>query len=167
MKIQATIGAVALAIGAGVIGFKLQAAEPAATQAASGQQPLAITVYKSPSCGCCTGWVEHLEENGFAVMVEDTNTINEVKMEHQVPRNLASCHTALIGGAVIEGHVTAGDIRAYLASNERPFGERTLGIAVPGMPHGVPGMETGRQDSYDVIAFAAGDRTATFRSHQF
>lgn len=167
MKIQATLGLVALAIGVTAIGFRLQAAESAAPQAVSAQADRIITVHKSASCGCCGGWIEHLEQNGFDVKVENTDNINQIKIEHEVPRELSSCHTALIDGAVIEGHVTATDIVAYLESESRPFGEKTIGIAVPGMPHGVPGMETGRQDDYDVMAFAAGGRAESVKRYQY
>ena len=167
MKIQATLGLVALVIGITAVGFKLQAAESSGLQATSANADRVITVHKSASCSCCTGWVEHLERNGFEVKVENTDNINQVKVEHQVPRELSSCHTALIDGAVIEGHVTATDIVAYLESDARPFGERTIGIAVPGMPHGVPGMETGRQDDYDVMAFAAGGRAESVKRYEY
>ncbi|GGY60430.1 DUF411 domain-containing protein [Marinobacter zhanjiangensis] len=167
MKTQATLGLVALVIGVTAIGFKLQAAESTPSQAVSAPADRIITVHKSPSCGCCGGWIEHLEQNGFDVKVENTDNINDIKIEHQVPRDLASCHTALIDGAVIEGHVEATDIVDYVESETRPFGERTIGIAVPGMPHGVPGMETGRQDSYDVMAFAAGGRAESVKRYEY
>lgn len=167
MKTKATLGLAALVISVSAIGFKLQAAESAAPQAVSAQTDRVITVHKSASCGCCGGWIEHLEENGFDVKEENTDNINNIKIEHQVPRELSSCHTALIDGAVIEGHVEATDIIAYVESESRPFGERTIGIAVAGMPHGVPGMETGRQDSYDVMAFAAGGRSESVKRYEY
>lgn len=167
MKIQATIGALALVIGASVIGFRLQAAESASEASTASAAHPAITVYKSPSCGCCAGWVEHLENAGFDVRVEDTNAINDVKVEHQVPRDLSSCHTAIIDGAVVEGHVPAADIKALANGEFRAFGDRTLGIAVPGMPHGVAGMETGRQDDYEIVAFASGGRAETVKRYEF
>lgn len=167
MKTQVTLGVMALVIGATAIGFNLQAAESAGERTAAAQAERAITVHKSASCSCCGGWIEHLEENGFDVTVRDTDTINEVKIEHEVPRELSSCHTAIIDGAVVEGHVPATDIVAYVDSESRPFGERTIGIAVPGMPHGVPGMETGRQDDYDVMAFAAGGRTESVKRYEY
>jgi len=167
MKTQVTLGLMALVIGTTAIGFKLQAAESTGERAATAQVERVITVHKSASCSCCTGWIEHLEENGFEVTVKDTDNINQVKIEHQVPRELSSCHTAIIDGAVIEGHVPATDIVAYVDSRSRPFGERTIGIAVPGMPHGVPGMETGRQDDYDVMAFAAGGRAESVKRYEY
>ncbi|BES73745.1 DUF411 domain-containing protein [Marinobacter nanhaiticus D15-8W] len=109
----------------------------------------AITVYKSPTCGCCTDWVRHLEENGFDVTVHDTANINEIKVDAGLTRELASCHTAFVGDYVIEGHVPAQDIHRLIA--EAP---QAQGLAVPGMPIGSPGMEMGdRKDPYTVLLF--------------
>jgi len=165
MKKPMIVGLLAFAVGSTAIGFTVQASEPAAASAVQNQS--AITVYKSASCSCCTGWVEHLERNGFDVEVKNTNNINEVKMSHQVPREMASCHTALIDGFVVEGHVPASDLKNYLARAAHPFGDKTIGISVPGMPHGTPGMETGRQDSYDVLAFTATGQTESVKRYQF
>ena len=107
-----------------------------------------VEMWKDPNCGCCTAWAEHLEEAGFEVEMHDTREMREVKIEHGVPRDLASCHTALVDGYVIEGHVPAADIQRLL--DESP---EVAGLAVPGMPHGSPGMETGRVDDYAVMAF--------------
>lgn len=106
-----------------------------------------ITVHKDPNCGCCVGWVDHLRANGFATKVIETGTIERVKARLGVPDNLAACHTAEIGGYVIEGHVPARAIAKLLA--ERP---KIRGLAVPGMPAGSPGMG-GEPEAYDVIAF--------------
>lgn len=111
-----------------------------------------VEVWKSPSCGCCHDWVAHLEANGFQVSIHD---ISETAKDAQrrklgMPESLGSCHTALVGGYVLEGHVPARDIRRLLA--ERP---RVLGMAVPGMPVGSPGMDGpaygGRKDTYAVL----------------
>lgn len=110
----------------------------------------AITVYKSPTCGCCAKWVDHLEENGFDVVSIDTSDVNAVKAEVGVPRDLASCHTAMVNGYVVEGHTPADLIKKMIA--EEP---EIVGIAVPGMPMGSPGMEGSRVDKYDIIAFKA------------
>jgi hypothetical protein len=112
------------------------------------QAPTAITVYKSPTCGCCAKWVEHMKKAGFAVTVNDVPNVGEVKMAHGVPGQLASCHTALAGGYVIEGHVPADVVQKLL--KEKPA---VAGIAVPGMPMGSPGMEGGAVDHYDIVAF--------------
>lgn len=120
-----------------------------------------ITVYKTPTCGCCTAWAEHLEAANFTVrqvVIEDTTP---VAMRLGVPGALRSCHTAEINGYAVEGHVPAADIRRMI--EERPA---IAGIAVPGMPVGSPGMEMGdRRDPYQVIAFTAQGDTEVFASY--
>lgn len=120
-----------------------------------------MVVYKSPTCGCCKAWVEHVQEAGFEVEVHDVPNVQPVKEEHGLPGHLASCHTALVGGYVVEGHVPADVIRRLLA--ERPD---VAGIAVPGMPAGSPGMEvpSGQKDAYDVIAFTRDGGVSVFES---
>lgn len=121
-----------------------------------------VTVYKSPTCGCCKAWIAHLEENGFEVEARDVPDVVPHKIEHGVTPQLASCHTAVVDGYVIEGHVPAGDIRRLLA--ERPA---VKGLSVPGMPVGSPGMEQGdRVDPYDVLSFDEAGRTRVFSSHR-
>jgi hypothetical protein len=121
-----------------------------------------ITVYKDPGCGCCKAWVEHVRAAGFAVTALDTSALDARKADLGVPSALASCHTAVVGRYVVEGHVPAADIDALL--RERPA---VVGIAVPGMPVGSPGMEMpGRPaDRYHVLAFTADGRTRVFRAH--
>lgn len=121
-----------------------------------------VVVYKSPACGCCGDWVDHLEEAGFEVEVHNTTDMGAVKSEHGVRPELGSCHTALVDGYVVEGHVPAATIKRLL--EERPA---VVGIAVPGMPVGSPGMEMpGRQpDRYDVMAFDREGRTAVYERH--
>lgn len=119
-----------------------------------------ITVYKTPTCGCCTKWVEHLEQYGFEATVVSLNDLSPVKSRLGVPNGLRSCHTAETGGYVIEGHVPAADIARVL--EERPDAS---GLAVPGMPVGSPGMEHGeRKDPYDVILFE-GDERKVYTAH--
>jgi hypothetical protein len=121
-----------------------------------------ITVYKDPSCGCCTKWVEHLQASGLRPTVFDRADMDALKDSLGVPSSLRSCHTAVAGKYVIEGHVPAADLRRLIAS--APKG--VLGIAVPDMPAGSPGMEmTGRGDRYDVLAFSANGRTSVFARH--
>ena len=119
-----------------------------------------ITVYKSPTCGCCTKWVSHLQANGFEVEAINRQDMNGVKTEAGIPRQLASCHTAKIGGYVIEGHVPADDVKRLL--EERPD---VAGLTVPGMPMGSPGMEGHRKDNYDVLTFTRTGETTVFSSH--
>jgi hypothetical protein len=131
-----------------------------ATGAAS-SAPIAATLYKDPSCGCCTKWGDHLRGNGFAVTARDRSDMDTLKDSLGVPAALRSCHTAIVGKYVVEGHVPANDVKKLLASAPKDV----VGIAVPGMPTGSPGMEGGRVDKYDVVAFLAGGRTRVFARH--
>ena len=118
--------------------------------------PTPITIYKSPTCGCCAKWVDHMRAAGFATTVRDTPDMDPVKRREGVPKDLESCHTALVGAYVVEGHVPAADVLRLL--RERPAGVR--GVAAPGMPAGSPGMEMGGQvDRYEVIAFHRDGKT--------
>ncbi|SCA57000.1 conserved exported hypothetical protein [Candidatus Terasakiella magnetica] len=109
-----------------------------------------IKVFKSPYCSCCTAWSEHLRENGFDVSEIKRDDMEAVKRQLGVPQQLESCHTALIDGYVIEGHVPADDIKRLI--KERPKGAK--GLSVPGMPIGSPGMEQGNhKDKYTTIIF--------------
>ncbi len=119
-----------------------------------------VEVYKSPTCGCCNDWVEHMQENGFSVEVHNLRNMNPVKVEFGVPRNLQTCHTAKIGKYVIEGHVPASDIKRLL--REKPD---IAGLAVPGMPMGSPGMEGPRKDAYDVLTFRSDEKTSVYSNH--
>jgi hypothetical protein len=127
---------------------------------ADGGPPL--TVYKDPSCGCCTKWIDHLRASGFRPTVHDRTDMDALKDGLGVPATLRSCHTAVAGKYVVEGHVPAADIKRLIKT--APTG--IIGIAVPGMPAGSPGMEMGgRIDRYDVIAFSANGATTTFARH--
>ncbi len=114
-----------------------------------------VTVYKSPSCGCCSKWIDHMRANGFEMTAHNVEDIAAVKAKHGVPAQAASCHTSLVGGYVIEGHVPADVIKRLL--RERP---KVSGLAVPGMPMGSPGMEvpSGQKDSYAIVSFDASGR---------
>jgi hypothetical protein len=118
-----------------------------------------VLVYKTPTCGCCNGWVEHLREAGFEVEARDVRDLMSVKMDAGIPADLSSCHTALVDGYVVEGHVPAEVVRKLVA--ERP---QVAGISVPGMPIGSPGMEGPNPEPYTVEAFTAdGSRSAYAR----
>lgn len=119
-----------------------------------------VVVYKSPMCGCCAKWVDHLRSNGFKVTVHDSNDMNKVKTERKVPSDLASCHTAVVGGYTIEGHVPAASIKKLLQTKPK-----VAGISVPGMPMGSPGMEGDRQDHYQVVAFDAVGKRYVFQQY--
>ena len=120
-----------------------------------------VTVYKSPTCGCCSGWVEHMREEGFPVEAVDVTDISAVKEEYGIPPSLQSCHTAVVDGYLVEGHVPASDVKRLLA--ERPDAG---GLALPGMPIGSPGMEVpGRPaESYEVLLVDNGE-TSVFAQH--
>jgi hypothetical protein len=124
------------------------------------QQAQKIDVFKSPTCGCCEKWVTHLRSSGFAPTATNVDDMSAVKTRHHIPAALESCHTALVGGYVIEGHVPAADIRRLL--KERPA---IAGLAAPGMPSGSPGMEAPNAKPYDVLAFDKQGKTRVFATH--
>lgn len=131
-----------------------------APQAAS---PNAITVYRDPSCGCCEAWAEQARGHGFSVTVVDRPDMPAIKRQHGVPEELSSCHTAIVAGYSIEGHVPFADVRRLL--EEKPS---IRGLAVPGMPRGSPGMEMpdGSKDPFQVMAFDAEGRASVFSKQQ-
>ena len=118
-----------------------------------------IMVYKSPTCGCCRKWEDHLDENGFEVTSQNVPDVAPIKDRYGIPAALASCHTGLVGGYAIEGHVPADLIHRLL--REKP---KAIGLAVPGMPMGSPGMEGFRKDRYDVILVEQNGRTRVYAS---
>ena len=120
----------------------------------------AVTVYKNRACGCCGGWIEHMRTNGFALRVYDVEDVTPHKQRLGVPMELASCHTAEVGGYAIEGHVPAADIRRLLA--ERPAAAR--GLALPGMVPSSPGMD-GPRTAYATLMFDARGRSSIFARH--
>ena len=121
---------------------------------------LEVTVYKSPTCGCCSKWIAHLEANGFKVNAHDVADLTQMKLEHGIRRELTACHTALVDGYVIEGHVPAEDIQHLL--QERPD---VVGLAVPGMPMGSPGMEGPTSEPYNVLTFDRDGNITVFAKH--
>jgi len=131
----------------------------AAAFAPEGAAPLEIMVYKSPTCGCCKKWNDHLSASGFKVTSKDMDDVSPIKAELGVPRQLVSCHTAVIQGYVIEGHVPAADIVRLL--KEKP---RVVGLTAPGMPGASPGMDTG-SDPYEVLTFDAKGATTVWARH--
>jgi hypothetical protein len=122
-------------------------------------QPRNMTVYKSPTCGCCSAWVEHVQQAGFTCTVRDLPDLAEVKASFGIPRTLESCHTAQIGGYLVEGHVPADLIQKLL--REKPTAR---GLAVPGMPIGSPGMEGGTPERYQVLLFDKAGTTRVYAS---
>ncbi len=131
-----------------------------ASLAGQGLVPMPVAVYKSATCGCCAKWNEHMKAAGFTVNSTDVADVAPIKDKHGVPAASRSCHTALVGGYVLEGHVPADVVRRLL--RERPA--TVLGLAVPGMPVGSPGMEMpdGRKDSYNIVAFDKAGKTTVY-----
>lgn len=157
------------ALGAAVLGFGIYAvgAHSPGVAVASSEAELSVGaasnevhVYKSPTCGCCGKWVQHLRANGFTVRTTDVPNVDPIKRSNGVPGKLASCHTALVAGYVVEGHVPAEDLKRLLA--ERP---KVAGLAVPGMPIGSPGMEGPNPERYRVMSFGGVDGTEVYATH--
>lgn len=149
----------ASACGTGDADRSRDTAQPGVQDSAIGPT---ITVYKTAACGCCRDWVDHLRANSFRVVAIDTSTagIDRLKRAHGVPASAGSCHTAFVNGYVVEGHVPAADVRRLL--KESP---RLVGIAVPGMPVGSPGMEGPAVERYDVLALYSDGRSTVFARH--
>ena len=126
---------------------------------AHAQQLPSMEIYKDPNCGCCLQWVGHVQRAGFQTRVNDVASIESVKISHNIPMRLQSCHTAVVGGYVVEGHVPVSDIQRLL--KERP---QIAGLAVPGMPIGSPGMEGPgtKAQPYDVVSFDKLGKTALY-----
>jgi hypothetical protein len=119
-----------------------------------------ITVYKDPSCGCCKNWIQYLVRHGYQVDAKDVSDVRGIKQMLGVPSQLASCHTAVVNGYLIEGHVSAEDIDRLLA--QKP---KIAGLAVPGMPASSPGMDGPRTKPYQVLAFDKNGKTTVFATH--
>lgn len=149
MKLQAYVLILTLALAAGP--------GAATAEAQSGQFDQTVTVYKSPTCGCCTGWVSYLMDNGFRVEVVEQYDLRGVKAQYGIRPELQSCHTAVVDGYAIEGHVPVADIRRLLT--ERP---RITGLTAPGMPVMSPGMGSIEPKGYDVLSFQEDGRTEVF-----
>ena len=139
---------------AGAIGVSAQ-------QSSATTKPTAV-VYKTSSCGCCKMWVEHLKANGFTVEAKDVSSdeVRAVSKAAGLKDDDTSCHTAKIGGYIVEGHVPASDIQRML--KEKPA---IAGIAAPGMPQGSPGMEQGSKEPFDVVAFTKDGKTKLYSKH--
>jgi len=141
-----------------VSGLALLVAFGAGPVLAAGEE---VVIHKDPNCGCCGKWAEHMRANGFVVKEVKTSAMGAIKRDAGVPQALGSCHTAKVGGYVIEGHVPAADVKRLLA--EKP---KVAGLAAPGMPMGSPGMEGPYPaDRYDVVSFDADGKSRVFASH--
>ena len=122
---------------------------------------IAIDVHKSPSCSCCQSWVNHMAANGFAPTVTNTNDMAPIKAKYNVAQSLQSCHTSIVNGYVIEGHVPAADVKRLLAA--KPAG--VIGLTIPGMPQSAPGMDVMPFQPYTVLSFDAKGATTVFARH--
>lgn len=149
---RAALAALLLAVASAGAWLALPVAQPAAAEE--------VVVYKSPSCGCCQGWIEHMRAAGFSVKARDIEDLDAVKRMYGVTEQLASCHTAVVGGYVVEGHVPADSVRRLLA--ERP---EAKGLAAPGMPLGSPGMEADVKEPYDVLLFNGDGKAEVFERY--
>jgi hypothetical protein len=142
----------------------LLAAGAAVAAASSAAQRQEVEVWKDPSCGCCKEWVTHLVNEGFSVKVHDTGN-NAVRARLGIDTKFGSCHTAVVGGYAVEGHVPAREIKRLLA--QKP---QALGLAVPGMPVGTPGMDgsvyKGRKDAFDVLLLARGGGSSVYQHYE-
>lgn len=119
-----------------------------------------VEVFKSPYCGCCGKWVEHMRKAGFDVVTKDVNDVPAARKAAGMPERFGSCHTAKVGGYVVEGHVPAADVQRLL--KEKP---KAVGLAAPGMPQGSPGMETNRPQPYDTLLVQADGSYKVFAKH--
>lgn len=135
-------------------------ATPSDAQDQAAAAPL-VLVHKSPTCGCCTKWIEHLRNAGFTVQVDETDELAPIKSRLGVPEQMASCHTAEVAGYFVEGHVPVEDIQRLLA--EKPA---TKGLAVPGMPMGSPGMEGPYTQPYQVMQVDAQGEATVYAHHE-
>ncbi len=143
----------------GVVGLAVIGAALVAASGRGETNGIEVHVYKTATCGCCTQWVTHLEEEGFSVTAENVDNLPAVKQAAGIPSDLVSCHTAYIGDYVFEGHVPADAIREFL--DEKPEG--IIGLSVPGMPIGSPGMEGPNPQPYEVVAFDRDGNRAVFK----
>jgi hypothetical protein len=133
---------------------------PSSQQANLSENAIEVVMYKNAGCLCCDKWASYLEEQGYDVAIEESMNTNALKDEHHVPGTMRSCHTALIDGYVVEGHVPVEDINRLLS--ERP---EVVGITAPGMPASAPGMNTELNTPYDVYQFDKEGNTELYSSH--
>lgn len=119
-----------------------------------------MTVYKTKTCGCCAKWVEHMRAGGFKVVVNEVPATAPYRLKANIPEKFASCHTATVGGYTLEGHVPLADVQRLL--KEKP---KAIGLAVPGMPMGSPGMEGPYRDAYSVMKVLSDGQSAVFQKY--
>lgn len=159
-------GIILLSAGAGSAYWLTQGAAPQPEPLVNidiDSQPIQATVYRTPTCGCCGAWVEHAQAHGFTVQDTVQENLEPIKQRFGITPELASCHTTVANGYVFEGHIPAADIQRFLANPPADV----VGLTVPGMPLGSPGMESGdRRQSYDVLALHQDGSTSVFQSYE-
>lgn len=130
-------------------------------QSSQAEGKIDIVVNRSPTCSCCGKWIDHLKQNDFNVKDIVTDDVQAIKTKNGITPELASCHTAIVNGYAIEGHVPASDIKKLL--KDKP---KVVGLTVPAMPMGTPGMEMGgKKDAYQVLSFDKNSQTQVFNSY--
>jgi hypothetical protein len=149
-----------LALAAALVTISLTTAAVRSGSSVPPAKKPTITVYKDPNCGCCKNWIAYLAKHGYTVVANDTPDMTDIKHSLGVPDALTACHTAVVNGYLIEGHVSAEDIDRLLA--QKPT---IAGIAVPGMPMSSPGMDGPRTEGYRVLSFDKTGKTKVFASH--
>lgn len=155
------------ALGAALPGMA-QPLRQGAGQAASissGQALPVVEVYKSAQCGCCKAWAEHLQKNGFAVNLHDVDDVPAARKKLGMPNEYGSCHTAKAGQYLVEGHVPAADIKRLLKERPQADGHGVIGLAVPSMPPGSPGMESDHPVPYDTLLVGKDGKARVFAHH--
>lgn len=155
----AVIGALVVRPMAAADGRAAAGPEPIAVEQPVAGAPTPITVYHSPTCGCCKEWVKHMEQNGFTARIIEQADLSGIKAELGVTPKLRSCHTAVVGGYVIEGHVPAADVKRLLS--EKP---KVVGLTAPGMPQSAPGMDQG-SEPYEVLSWDASGKSTLWAKH--
>lgn len=165
MSLLPSMARALLLLAAAIALLGLPDASVAGASAPKVSDPLAtaapeIKVYKTPTCGCCVKWVDHLEASGFRVSVQDVTDLGPIKARAGVPRAVAACHTAFVGDYVVEGHVPASTVKRLL--REKPDAR---GVAVPGMPMGSPGMEGPRSEPYAVLLLGRDGGAKVYERH--
>ncbi len=144
-----------------LVGFLMFAGLSASLPAEEVSKPVEMTIYRSPTCGCCENWLEHVKQSGINIKDVVSDDMQAIKEKYGVPDKLASCHTAIVDSYVIEGHVPASDIQKLLQTKPK-----VVGIAAPGMPMGSPGMEMGGQkQDYKVMSFDKDGKFEVFAEH--
>ena len=142
-----------------------QSASPFATSGGSGQALPVVEVYKSAQCGCCKFWAEHLRENGFKVILHDVDDVPAAREKLGMPDQYGSCHTARVGQYLVEGHVPAADIKRLLKERPQVGGHGAIGLAVPAMPPGSPGMESDDPVPYETLLIGKDGKAKVFARH--